>query len=32
MPLTFIDPARALDMQEKWSKVYEDIVTKHTKQ
>jgi len=32
VPLTFIDPPQALDMQEKWGKAYEEIVTKRTKQ
>jgi iron(III) transport system substrate-binding protein len=28
LPLTYIEPAMALDMQDKWQKAYEDIVVK----
>jgi iron(III) transport system substrate-binding protein len=28
LPLRFIDPANAIDMQVKWIKTYEDVVTK----
>ena len=31
MPLKFIDPAHALDMQDKWVKTYEAVVTKNAK-
>jgi iron(III) transport system substrate-binding protein len=32
LQLKFIDPARALDMQEKWMKTYEEVITKRAKQ
>ncbi|MBA2689733.1 MAG: extracellular solute-binding protein [Burkholderiales bacterium] len=32
LPLKFIDPALSLDMNDKWIKAYEDIVTKRAKQ
>ena len=32
LSLTFIDPVLSLDLNEKWIKVYEEAVTKRTKQ
>ncbi len=31
LPLTFIDPEKAIDQQEKWVKTYEEVVTKPAK-
>ncbi len=31
LPLKFIDPGQAIDMQDKWTKTYEDVVTKPAK-
>jgi iron(III) transport system substrate-binding protein len=30
-PLKFVDPGQALDMQDKWLKTYEDVITRKAK-
>jgi iron(III) transport system substrate-binding protein len=30
-PIKFVDPAQAIDLQEKWIKTYEDVITKNAK-